>query len=181
MIDDDQILSKFSHTETKEEAFNLLLNKYQQKLYWQIRKIVINHDDADDILQEVCVKIWKNLSNFRQDAKLFTWLYTIATNESLTFLNKKRNKNNISLDDNDSYLSESLQTDPYFTGNEIEKKLQMALLQLPEKQRLVFNMRYFDDLKFQDISDILGTSVGALKANYHLAAKKIEQFIKTHD
>jgi RNA polymerase sigma factor (sigma-70 family) len=181
MVDDALILSKFTDDKTREEAFNLLINKYQQKIYWQIRRIVINHDDADDVVQEVFIKIWKNLASFRQDAQLFTWLYRIATNESLTFIKKKQARNNIPLDDLSLKMSESLNTDPYFTGNEIEKKLQQALLGLPEKQRLVFNMRYYDDLKFQEISDILGTSVGALKASYHLAAKKIEQFVKTND
>lgn len=181
MVDDALILSKFTDDKTREEAFNLLINKYQQKIYWQIRRIVINHDDADDVVQEVFIKIWKNLASFRQDAQLFTWLYRIATNESLTFIKKKQARNNISLDDLSLKMSESLNNDPYFTGNEIEKKLQQALLGLPEKQRLVFNMRYYDDLKFQEISDILGTSVGALKASYHLAAKKIEQFVKTND
>ncbi len=181
MVDDALILSKFTDDKTREEAFNLLINKYQQKIYWQIRRIVISHDDADDVIQEVFIKIWKNLASFRQDAQLFTWLYRIATNESLTFIKKKQVRNNISLDDLSVKMSESLNTDPYFTGNEIEKKLQQALLGLPEKQRLVFNMRYYDDLKFQEISAILGTSVGALKASYHLAAKKIEQFVKTND
>lgn len=181
MIDDALILSKFNDERTREEAFNLLLKKYQQKVYWQVRRIIINHDDADDVIQEVFIKVWKNLGSFRQDAQLFTWLYRIATNESLTFLKKKQAKNNVSLDDLTVEMSESLNSDPYFSGSEIEKKLQQALLGLPEKQRLVFNMRYYDDLKFQEISDILGTSVGALKASYHLAAKKIELYIKSND
>ncbi len=181
MVDDALILTKFNIEQTREEGFNLLIKKYQQKIYWQIRRIVINHDDADDVIQEVFIKIWKNLASFRQDSQLFTWLYRIATNESLTFIKKKQSKNNISIDDLSQELSESLNSDPYFTGNEIEKKLQQALLALPEKQRLVFNMRYYEDLKFQEISDILGTTVGALKANYHLAAKKIEHFIKIND
>ena len=181
MIDDALILSKFNDERTREEAFNLLLKKYQQKVYWQVRRIIINHDDADDVIQEVFIKVWKNLGSFRQDAQLFTWLYRIATNESLTFLKKKQAKNNVSLDDLTVEMSERLNTDPYFSGSEIEKKLQQALLGLPEKQRLVFNMRYYDDLKFQEISDILGTSVGALKASYHLAAKKIELYIKSND
>ena len=181
MIDDALILSKFNDEQTREEAFNLLIKKYQQKVYWQVRRIIINHDDADDVIQEVFIKVWKNLGSFRQDAQLFTWLYRIATNESLTFLKKKQAKNNVSLDDLTVEMSESLNTDPYFSGSEIEKKLQQAILGLPEKQRLVFNMRYYDDLKFQEISDILGTSVGGLKASYHLAAKKIEQYIKSND
>jgi RNA polymerase sigma factor (sigma-70 family) len=181
MIDDVLILSKFNDELTREEGFNLLLNKYQQKVYWQVRRIIINHDDADDVIQEVFIKVWKNLASFRQDSQLYTWLFRIATNESLTFLKKKQSKNNVSLDELTVEMSESLNTDPYFTGSEIEKKLQQALLGLPEKQRLVFNMRYYDELKFQEISDILGTSVGALKASYHLAAKKIEMYIKSND
>jgi RNA polymerase sigma factor (sigma-70 family) len=181
MIDDVLILSKFNDELTREEGFNLLLNKYQQKVYWQVRRIIINHDDADDVIQEVFIKVWKNLASFRQDSQLYTWLFRIATNESLTFLKKKQSKNNVSLDELTVVMSESLNTDPYFTGSEIEKKLQQALLGLPEKQRLVFNMRYYDELKFQEISDILGTSVGALKASYHLAAKKIEMYIKSND
>lgn len=178
--EDSEILRKFGLDESRNEAFNLLINKYQQKIYWHIRRMVIDHDDADDLVQEVFVKVWKNLANFRSDSQLYTWLYRIATNECITFLNKKKNQNNISLDDA-SYLADSLQDDSYFNGTRAQKKLQDALLTLPEKQRLVFNMKYFDDLKYEEISEILGTSVGALKASFHLAVKKIEHFIKSTD
>jgi RNA polymerase sigma-70 factor (ECF subfamily) len=181
VIDDALILQKFEDEKTRNEAFSLLLNKYQQKVYWHIRRIVLNHDDADDLVQDVFIKVWKNLANFRQDSQLYTWLYRIATNECITFLNKKKNKNNISLDDLSEQLSDNLNEENYFSGDAIQKKLQKAILTLPEKQKLVFNMKYYDDLKFQEISDILGTSVGALKASYHLAVKKIEQHLLSTD
>lgn len=180
-IEDDYILQKFEDEKTRHEAFSLLLNKYQQKVYWHIRRMVLNHDDADDLVQDVFIKVWKNLSNFRQDSQLYTWLYRIATNESITFLNKKKAKNNVSIDDVAEQLSNSLNEEDYFSGDAIQKKLQQALLTLPDKQKLVFNMKYYDDMKFQEISDVLGTSVGALKASYHLAVKKIEQHLLKTD
>ncbi len=161
----------------KEKAFNLILSHYKEKLYWQIRRIVISHHDADDVMQNTFIKIWNNIDNFRGDSKLFTWLYRIATNESLVFLDLKKRKSFFIGDNNDTKLANYLEADVYFDGNEIQKKLQKALLQLPEKQRLVFNMKYFDDLKFTEISDILGTSTGALKASYHIAIKKIKDFL----
>ncbi|HXH98966.1 MAG TPA: sigma-70 family RNA polymerase sigma factor [Sphingobacteriaceae bacterium] len=180
-VEDSEILQKFSQEQTRNEAFNLLLSKYQQKIYWHIRRLVINHDDADDLVQDVFVKVWKHLGNFRSDSQLYTWIYRIATNECITFLNKKKNQNNIPLDDVSFELSESLHDSTYFDGNKAQLKLQQALLTLPEKQRLVFNMKYFDDLKYEEISQILGTSVGALKASFHLAVKKIENYIKNTD
>ena len=181
VIEDDYILQKFEDTNTRHEAFSLLLNKYQQKVYWHIRRMVLNHDDADDLVQDVFIKVWKNLSDFRQDAQLYTWIYRIATNESVSFLNKKKAKNNISIDDVSEQLSNSLNEEDCFTGDAIQKKLQQALLTLPSKQKLVFIMKYYDDMKFQEISDVLGTSVGALKASYHLAVKKIEQHLLKTD
>src|SRR6476661_3760891 len=178
-VEDSEILAKFQNERTRNEAFNLLLKKYQQKIYWHVRRMVIDHDDTDDIVQDVFVKVWKNLENFRQDAQLYTWLYRIATNESITFLNNKKKKNNVSMDDV-SYEMESLSTGNNFTGDQIQMKLQQALLTLPEKQRLVFNMKYFDELKYEEISAILGTSVGALKASFHLAVKKIEEYLLKH-
>ena len=181
-VEDSEILEKFSHKSSRNEAFNLLLNKYQQKIYWHIRRLVIDHDDTDDLVQEVFVKVWKSLDNFRNDSQLFTWLYRIATNESITFLNRKKLRNNISLDETAGYeLSETLADSPYFDGDKAQMKLQKALLTLPEKQRLVFNMRYFDDLKYEEISEILGTSVGGLKASFHIAVKKIEQYLLNTD
>ncbi|WP_449580850.1 RNA polymerase sigma factor [Pedobacter segetis] len=180
-MEDSLILQKFENEKTRNESFSLLLEKYQQKVYWHIRRMVLNHDDADDLVQDVFIKVWKNLINFRQDSQLYTWIYRIATNECITFLKKKRAKNNISIDDLGEQLSENLNEENYFSGDAIQKKLQEALLTLPEKQKLVFNMKYYDDLKFQEISDILGTSVGALKASYHLAVKKIEHHLLSND
>jgi RNA polymerase sigma factor (sigma-70 family) len=180
-VEDEEILSKFRDDSTRNEAFNLLLKKYQQKIYWHVRRMVIDHDDADDLVQDVFVKVWKNLPGFRNDAQLYTWMYRIATNECITFLNKKKQKNNISLDDVDYELADTLSSSDQFSGDQIQHKLQQAILTLPDKQRLVFNMKYYDDLKYEEISDILGTSVGALKASYHLAVKKIEAFVLSKD
>ncbi|MBP3942590.1 RNA polymerase sigma factor [Sphingobacteriaceae bacterium WQ 2009] len=181
-MEDALIIEKFADERTREEAFKLLLNKYQQKIYWHVRRMILNHDDADDVVQDTFIKVWRNLANFRADSQLYTWLYRIATNECITFLNKKKAKQNVSLDDDTSaYLADSLADGSYFNGDRAQMKLQEALLTLPEKQRLVFNMKYFDDLKYDEISAILGTSVGALKASYHLAVKKIEAFFNDHD
>jgi len=179
--EDLEILEKFANEKTREEAFGLLLKKYQQKIYWHVRRLVIDHDDADDLVQDVFVKVWKYLGGFRNDSQLYTWLYRIATNECLTFLNKKKQKNNIPLDDVAYELADKLQESPYFNGDQIQMKLQKALLTLPEKQRLVFNMKYYDELKYEEISEITGTSVGALKASFHLAVKKIESFLLKND
>ncbi len=180
-IEDQQIIAEFAIEHTREKAFNDLLKKYQQKIYWHIRRILINHDDADDVAQDVFIKVWKNLSGFRNDAQLYTWLYRIATNESITFLNRKKLKNNISIDDSDMELAANLTASSYFDGDKAQLKLQKALLTLPEKQRLVFNMKYFDDLKYEEMSEIVGTSVGALKASYHIAVKKIEELLLKED
>lgn len=180
-VDDAEILRKFQDERTRNEAFNLLLKKYQQKLYWHIRRMVIDHDDADDIVQDTFVKIWKNLPGFRSDAQLYTWMYRIATNECITFLNKKKQRNNIPLDDVAYELSDTLADSGHFNGDKAQLKLQQAILTLPEKQRLVFNMKYFDDMKYEEMSEVLGTSVGALKASFHLAVKKIESFLLTND
>lgn len=181
IIEDSELLKLFRDEGKRQEAFSLLLKKYQQKIYWHIRRMVVDHDDADDLVQDVFIKVWKNLDSFRQDSQLYTWIYRIATNECITFLNKKKDKLNVSYEEMSEKLGDSLSDDNFFTGEEIQKKLQKAILTLPEKQRLVFNMKYYDDLKFQEISDILGTSVGALKTSYHLAVKKIENFLLTTD
>ena len=180
-VEDAEIILKFSQENTRNEAFNLLLNKYQQKIYWHIRRLVIDHDDTDDLVQDVFIKVWKNLEKFRSDSQLYTWIYRIATNESITFLNKKKQKNNTPLDEVSAELAESLVATSYFNGDKVELKLQQAILSLPEKQRLVFNMKFYDDLKYDEISDIVGTSVGALKASYHIAVKKIETFMLNED
>ncbi|MFD1255177.1 RNA polymerase sigma factor [Mucilaginibacter terrae] len=180
-VSDTEILSKFQDEKTRNEAFNLLLKKYQQKIYWHVRRMVVNHDDADDLVQDVFIKIWKNLPGFRSDAQLYTWMYRIATNECITFLNKKKQKNNIPLDDVSYELAESLADSTYLSGDKVQLKLQQALLTLPDKQRLVFNMKYYDDMKYEEMSEVLGTSVGALKASFHLAVKKIEAHLLSHD
>jgi RNA polymerase sigma-70 factor (ECF subfamily) len=181
-VEDSEIVEKFSRENTKHEAFNLLLIKYQKKIYWHIRRLVIDHDDADDLVQDVFIKIWKNLAQFRGDSQLFTWIYRIATNESITFLNRKKFRSSVSLNESKGMdLVETLADSPYFDGDKAQMKLQKAILSLPEKQRLVFNMKYFDDLKYEEISEILGTSVGALKASFHIAVKKIEQILLHSD
>jgi RNA polymerase sigma factor (sigma-70 family) len=179
--EDTEILSLFGAEQTKNKAFNLLLKKYQQKIYWHVRRMVVNHDDADDLVQNVFIKVWKNLGEFRSDAALYTWLYRIATNECLTFLNKRKLRNNISLDDVDTGLKDCLTAPEYFDGDKAALKLQQAILTLPDKQRLVFNMKYYDELKYDEMSAVLGTSVGALKASFHLAVKKIENFLLRND
>lgn len=177
-MDDKELLLKLRDPETRNYGFNLLVRKYQQKIYWHIRKMVIDHDDSDDLVQEVFVKVWKNLGKFREDAQLYTWIYRIATNECLNFLRKKKNKFFVPIHDVQNELAEKLDNSPYVDGDEIQLKLQKALLKLPNKQRLVFNMKYFDEMKYEEISKITETTVGSLKANYHHAVKKIEEFLK---
>lgn len=180
-ITDAEIMAMFATANTRNEAFKLLLNKYQQKIYWHIRRMVIDHDDADDVTQDVFIKVWKNLENFRNDSQLYTWIYRIATNECLTFLNKKKQKNNIPLDDVLYDLSDSLTESSYFNGDQAQKKLQQAILTLPEKQRIVFNLKYFEEMKYEEMAEVLETSVGALKASYHFAVKKIESYLLNKD
>lgn len=179
-IPDEQIIELFRDKNKREEAFASLVNKYQRPLYWHIRKMVINHEDADDTLQNTLVKIYKSLAKFRQDSSLYTWLYRIATNESINTLNKQKKLNLYSLEDKEDYIDQQLESDPYFNGNEAQKQLQKAIQALPEKQRLVFNMKYFDEMKYEDMSKILGVTTGALKASYHHAVKKIEEMLKEH-
>ena len=175
-IEDKEILELYKSN--KDSAFKQLVEKYQQRLYWHIRKIVINHDDTDDILQNTFLKVWKALHAFRAESGLYTWLYRIATNESLTFIQQKRKKFFLPLVDVENQLENSLESDEYFSGDEIQLKLQKAILKLPEKQRIVFNMKYFDEIKYNDMAKILETSTGALKASYHHAVKKIEKYLK---
>jgi len=175
----DNLIEKLQNTKTQQAAFSELVKKFSEPLYWQIRKIVLSHDDANDVLQNTFIKVWTSIDNFRGDSKLSTWLYRIAINESITFLNKQRAVNNVSVDDDDSFLVSKLEGDEYFDGDEAQLKLQRAILTLPEKQRIVFNMKYFDEMKYEAMSEILDTSVGALKASYHHAVKKIEEFLST--
>lgn len=174
---DKELLVMFREESSKNFAFNLIIKKYQKKLYSIIRRMLIDHDDTDDVLQNTFIKMWHHLDNFKEDSQLYTWLYRIATNESLTFLKKKRTKFFVPIVDVEYKLSQSLEADQNFKGDEIQLRLQKAILKLPEKQRLVFNMKYFEEMKYEDMSDILGTSVGALKASYHHAVKKIEEYV----
>jgi len=162
---------------SKEAAFRELLQLYKERLYWHIRKIVLNHNDADDALQNTFIKIYRSIDKFKGESKLFSWMYRIATNESITLLNKNAKRLQITNEEYQDKAINNLTADVYFEGDAIQLKLQKAIATLPEKQQLVFNMRYFDDLKYKDIAEILETSEGALKASYHIAAKKIEAFL----
>lgn len=174
--ENELLTARLREPATVREAFTEVIKLYSEPLYWQIRRLVNNHDDANDMLQNTFMKAWDNLENFRGEAKLSTWLYKIAINESLSFLERERRRNNMSLDDQEAAMAATIAADPDFDGDELALRLRQAVAQLPEKQRIVFNMKYFDDMKYEDMSQILGTSVGALKASYHLATKKIEQF-----
>ena len=175
--EDIELLYQFKNPDTKESAFTSILKKYQEKLYWHIRRMVIDHDDANDVLQNMFIKVWKGLENFREDSQLYTWLYRIATNESLTFIEQQKKRNSVSLSDVENGLENKLKADTNFDANKLEWKLQLGIQQLPEKQRVVFNLRYYDEMPYEEMSRVLETSEGALKASYHHAAKKIEEFI----
>ncbi|MGQ1948441.1 RNA polymerase sigma factor [Geofilum sp. OHC36d9] len=175
---DQEILALLEIPAEREAGFSLLVQKYQQRLYWLIRKMVFAHEDTDDLLQNTFIKVWNNIEKFRGDASLFTWLYRIATNEALNHLNKKRNELLNSFEDLETLLASQIENDPLFSGDEIQARLQKCILTLPDKQRLVFNMKYFDNMKYDEMSEILGTSTGALKASYFHAVKKIEAMIK---
>lgn len=175
-MSDNEILELFK--QDKEKAFNVLLEKYKEQIYYHIRKILINHQDTDDVVQETLIKIYKNIDNFRGESKIFTWIYRIATNQAISFLNKQRKTYTFTAISYEDKLSTELHADPYFDGDEIQLKLQRAILKLPTKQRLVFNMKYYDDLKYEEIAEILNKSVGSLKASYHHAVKKIERYLE---
>lgn len=179
--DDDLLNERLRESSTAREAFGEVVRKYQQPLYWVIRRMVVDHNDASDILQNTFLKAWNNLENFRGQARLTTWLYKIAINESLTFLERERKRRGLSLDDQEASLVSTIAASPDFDGDELARKLNEAVATLPEKQRLIFSMKYFDDMKYEDMSNILGTTVGALKASYHLATKKIEQYFEDND
>jgi len=176
-MSDHELMESLRKENSRDLAFQELVLKYQERLYWHIRKIVLNHDDSDDVLQNTFLKAWKNISSFREESSLFTWLYRIATNESLTFINSRSRRSLVPLNDVSEYLKSKLEADDYYDGTDIQKKLQLAILTLPEKQKLVFNMRYFEEMPYQEMSEILDTSVGALKASYHHAAKKVEEYL----
>jgi RNA polymerase sigma-70 factor (ECF subfamily) len=176
---DDELLMRFRNESSRNSAFSAIVVRYRERLYWHIRKMVIVHEDADDVVQNTFLKAWRGLETFKGESKLSTWLYRIATNESINFLNQKRSRKMMPLDDIGYFLSESLHHDAYFSGDELQMQLQEAILTLPEKQRIVFNMRYFDETPYEEMSEILGTSVGALKATYHHAAKKVKNWFES--
>lgn len=175
MYNENEIIEQLKNPATQKSAFEKVVVFYSEKIYWQVRKMVVDHDDANDLVQNVFLKAWLNIHLFRGDSRLSTWLYRIAINECITFLNSQRQKSNVSIDDADVFLLDKLQSDEYFDGDEAALKLQEAILRLPEKQRIVFNLRYYEEMGYEQMSEVLGTSVGALKASYHHAVKKIEQ------
>ncbi|MDP4131344.1 MAG: sigma-70 family RNA polymerase sigma factor [Bacteroidota bacterium] len=177
---DTELLALFREPATKEKAFNILVKKYQERLYWHIRRMLVDHDDSNDVMQNVFIRVWNALANFREDAQLYTWLYRIATNECLTFLEKQKKRASVSINDIESGLSNKIRADKDFDASKLEWKLQLAIQQLPDKQRIVFNLRYYDEMPYEEMSRVLETSAGALKASYHHAAKKIEDFILNH-
>ena len=177
---DAELLMQFRKPEFKEAAFTSIIRKYQEKLYWHIRRMVVDHDDANDVLQNVFIRVWNGLSNFREDSQLYTWLYRIATNESLTFIEGQKKRASVSLSDVESGLSNKIKADKHFDPQKLEWKLQLGIQQLPEKQRTVFLLRYYDEMPYEEMSRVLETSEGALKASYHHAVKKIEDYIKNH-
>jgi len=180
VLNDSELLTQFRDPVTKEKAYTAIIRKYQEKLYWHIRRMVIDHDDANDILQNVFIRVWKGLENFREDSQLYTWLYRVATNECLTFLEQLKKRTTVSLSDIETGLADRVKADQNFDPNKLEWKLQLGIQQLPEKQRIVFQLRYYDEMPYEEMSRILDTSEGALKASYHHAVKKIEEYITNH-
>ena len=178
--DEKTILQQLQDDSTRAAAFTMMVDQYKEQLYWQIRRIVLVHDDADDILQNTFIKAWMGLDSFRNESKISTWLYRIATNETLNFLERQR-RNTVNLEDQEITLANTLQSDPYFDGDETQIQLQKAIESLPAKQRQVFTLKYYQEMKYEEMSEILGTSVGALKASYHHAVKKITDFFSSND
>jgi RNA polymerase sigma-70 factor (ECF subfamily) len=177
---DAELLAEFRNPSTKEKAFTSMIKKYQEKLYWHVRRMVVEHEDANDVLQNVFIRVWNGLENFREESQLYTWLYRIATNECLTYIEQQKKRSSVSLSDVESGLSNKIKADSHFDANRLEWKLQLAIQQLPEKQRIVFNLRYYDEMPYEEMSRVLETSEGALKASYHHAVKKIEDYFKNH-
>ncbi|MBR6195983.1 MAG: sigma-70 family RNA polymerase sigma factor [Bacteroidaceae bacterium] len=179
MFDERDLINRLQNESTRRKAFEELVSRYSNKLYWQIRHLVVDHDDADDILQNVFLKTWNSIGAFKGDSQLYTWLYRIAYNESLTFLSKK--KNNLSIDDLDDGIANKLESDEYYDGNEAQVLLQQAIATLPEKQRAVFTMKYYEEMKYEDMAQVTGTSVGALKASFFHAVQKITAYVKSKE
>ena len=180
MIDEGRIINQLKDKSQRERAFSTLVHEYQEVLYWQIRRLVISHDDADDVLQNTFLKAWMALDDFRADSKISTWLFRIAINESLSFLEKKKRSTDL-ISGTDDFLANQLQADSYFDGDETQRLLQKAIAQLPDKQKAVFNLKYFQEMKYEDMSQVLNTSIGALKASYYHAVKKISDFFQLND
>jgi len=179
--DDASLLRQFREPATREAAYTSLIRKYQERLYWHIRRMVVSHDDANDVLQNVFIRVWNALGNFKEESQLYTWLYRIATNECLTFLENQKKRSSVSLDDQlDGGLENRVRAEEGFDASRLEWKLQLAIQRLPEKQRIVFTLRYYDEMPYEEMSRVLDTSEGALKASYHHAAKKIEDYIRNH-
>jgi RNA polymerase sigma factor (sigma-70 family) len=181
LVDEITFIEQLQNAKTREQAFRKLVATYKQRLYWHIRKIVVSHDDADDVLQNTFIKIFRGIDNFKQESQLFSWMYRIATNESISFINKRARESNVDISDYQQKLTSNLSSDINFDGDAIQIILQKAIKRLPTKQQLVFNMKYFDDLKYSEMSKILETSEGALKASYFHAVKKIEEYIKSNE
>jgi RNA polymerase sigma-70 factor (ECF subfamily) len=178
--EDAELLIQFRDPATKERAYTTIIKKYQERLYWHARRMVVDHDDANDILQNVFIRVWKALENFKEESQLYTWLYRIATNESLTFLENQKKRSAVSLSDVESGLSNKIKADQHFDASKVEWKLQLAIQQLPEKQKVVFTLRYYDEMPYEEMSRVLETSEGALKASYHHAVKKVEDYMLNH-
>jgi len=178
VIDEQILVAQLKNSDTQEKAFRNLMSLYKERLYWHIRKIVLSHDDTDDVLQNTFIKVFKNIHSFNEKSKLFSWMYRIATNESITFLNKKAKKQHVDISELQHTLADNLESDQYYTGDQIQLLLQKAIVTLPQKQQLVFNMKYFEEIKYTEMSEILETSEGALKASYFHAVKKIEKYLK---
>ena len=179
-LDDKELLLQFRDETTRERAYTSIIKKYQEKLYWHIRRMVVEHEDANDVLQNVLIRVWNGLENFREDSQLYTWLYRIATNECLTYLEQQKKRSSVSLSDVESGLENKIKADKHFDPNRLEWRLQLAIQQLPEKQRVVFSLRYYEEMPYEQMSRVLETSEGALKASYHHAVKKIEDYIRNH-
>ena len=177
---EELLIKRLQSSSTSQEAFRELITTYKERLYWHIRNMVKDHDDTDDILQNTFIKIFRNIDQFKGDSKIYSWMYRIATNESITFLNKRARRLHITSEELKDQIIDNLESDVYFEGDAIKLKLQKAIAQLPEKQQLVFNMKYFEELKYREMAEILETSEGALKASYHIASKKIEEYLKTN-
>ena len=172
-MNDQQIIALWESGQ-RERAFNGIVRNYSERLYWHVRRFVCSHEDADDLVQEIFIKIWGALPTFRGDAQLFTWLCRIATNETLNFLRKQKVRASLRFQSLDDELERKIDEDPYFNGTEAQRLLSKAILKLPDKQRVVFSLRYYEDMKYEDIAEITGTSVGALKASYHIAYEKLK-------